>query len=177
VVAYNAAIRFVQGEVPWVYLYGPPGNGKTHLAAAAVNRLIAQRRAVLFTTAPELLVMAGIAEVVSGSGESAWTQRLFPENAFTPDEVWITSVMTYWWESTVDVAALCKEVFPSVRIRISGIYPTLASAHLQGKLSEPWVLTPFGFGPTVLHHHGMAQTGFHQFGNELFDSRTITAPS
>ena len=56
-VAYNAVIRFVRGEVPWVYLYGPPGNGKTHLAAAAVKRLIAQRRAVLFTTAPELLAM------------------------------------------------------------------------------------------------------------------------
>ena len=57
VVAYNALIRFVQGEVPWVYLYGPLGNGKTHLAAAAVNRLIAQGTAVLFTTTPELLVM------------------------------------------------------------------------------------------------------------------------
>ena len=48
VAAYNArmfairVIRFVQGEIPWVYLF---------------NRLIAQRRAVLFTTAPELLAM------------------------------------------------------------------------------------------------------------------------
>lgn len=57
VAAYNAVVRFVRGEVPWVYLYGPPGNGKTHLAAAAVNHLIAQGRAVLFTTAPELLAM------------------------------------------------------------------------------------------------------------------------
>jgi DNA replication protein DnaC len=57
VTAYNAIIRFVRGEVPWLYLYGPPGNGKTHLAAAAVNYLIAHGRAILFTTAPELLAM------------------------------------------------------------------------------------------------------------------------
>jgi len=57
VVAYNAVIRFVQGEVSWVYLYGPSGNGRPHLAEAAVNRLIARCRAILFTTAPELLAM------------------------------------------------------------------------------------------------------------------------
>jgi DNA replication protein DnaC len=34
-----------------------PGNGKTHLAAAAANTLVAQGRAVLFATAPELLAM------------------------------------------------------------------------------------------------------------------------
>ena len=84
----------------------------------------------------ELLAMAGIVEVMSGSGESVWKPSLFSENTFYPDEVWITSIMTYWWESTVDVAVLCKEVFPSARIRIGGIYPTLAPAHLQGKLSE-----------------------------------------
>jgi len=61
---------------------------------------------------------------------------LLSENTFVPDEVWITSIMTYWWESTVDVAALCKEVFPSAWIRIGGIYPTLAPMHLQSKLRE-----------------------------------------
>jgi len=35
----------------------PTGNGKTHLAAAAANHLLAQGRAVLFVTAPELLAM------------------------------------------------------------------------------------------------------------------------
>jgi DNA replication protein DnaC len=53
----NAVISFVQEEVPWVYVYGPPGNGKTHQAAAAANTLVARGRAVLFATAPELLAM------------------------------------------------------------------------------------------------------------------------
>ena len=84
----------------------------------------------------ELLALAGIVEVASGSGGPVWTPSLFPENTFVPDEVWITSIMTYWWESTVDVAVLCKEVFPSARMRIGGIYPTLAPKHLQSKLAE-----------------------------------------
>jgi DNA replication protein DnaC len=53
----NAVVRFVRGDVPRMYVYGPPGNGKTHLAAAAANHLLAQGRAVLFSTAPELLAM------------------------------------------------------------------------------------------------------------------------
>jgi DNA replication protein DnaC len=53
----NAVVRFVRGDVPWVYVYGLPGNGKTHLAAAAANHLLAQGRAVLFVTALELLAV------------------------------------------------------------------------------------------------------------------------
>src|SRR5215210_72298 len=30
------------------------------------------------------------------------------DDLFTPDEVWITSIMSYWWESTRDMVELCK---------------------------------------------------------------------
>lgn len=46
-----------------------------------------------------------------------------------PDEIWITSIMTYWWESTRDVVALTKRLFPHATILIGGIYPTLAPEH------------------------------------------------
>lgn len=46
-----------------------------------------------------------------------------------PDEVWVTSIMTYWWESTRDVVALVRQLYPSATILVGGIYPTLASEH------------------------------------------------
>ncbi len=46
-----------------------------------------------------------------------------------PDEVWITSIMTYWWESTRDVVMLAKRLFPKATVLVGGIYPTLAPEH------------------------------------------------
>lgn len=83
----------------------------------------------------ELLSLAGLTEISTVKNKKA-VMRSFLNDDFVPDEVWITSIMTYWWESTVDVAALCKELYPSAFIRIGGIYPTLAPDHLQNKLSE-----------------------------------------
>ncbi len=63
--------------------------------------------------------------------------RLFDETPpWEPDEVWITSIMTYWWESTVDTAVLVRKLYPKARLRIGGIYPTLAPRHLKEKLAS-----------------------------------------
>jgi len=51
-----------------------------------------------------------------------------------PDEVWITSIMTYWSESTYDSILLFKRLYPRARIRVGGLYPTLAPHHLRLKL-------------------------------------------
>ncbi len=57
---------------------------------------------------------------------------------FRPDEIWITSIMTYWWESTRDVIRLIQEVFdsPRPRILVGGIYPTLYPEHAEEYLSR-----------------------------------------
>ncbi len=62
--------------------------------------------------------------------ESLFDTVAFPE----PDEIWISSIMTYWWESTRDVIAVCREVFPKAVIRVGGIYPTLAPEHAIARL-------------------------------------------
>mgnify|MGYP005841599421 CR=1 FL=1 len=56
---------------------------------------------------------------------------------FRPDEVWITSTMTCWWESTRDVIRLVREVFdsPQPRIYVGGIYPTLCPEHAEAHLA------------------------------------------
>lgn len=55
--------------------------------------------------------------------------------AWKPDEVWVTSIMTYWCESTVDTIALLKRLYPKAKIRVGGIYPTLAPHHLRNALA------------------------------------------
>jgi radical SAM superfamily enzyme YgiQ (UPF0313 family) len=63
-------------------------------------------------------------------------QRMFFEDEpWTPDEIWITSIMTYWCESTRDTVFLMKRLFPAARIRVGGIYPTLAPQHLRQTLA------------------------------------------
>lgn len=54
-------------------------------------------------------------------------QRMLAVNK--PDEIWITSIMTYWWQSTRDVVALAKRLFPKATVLVGGIYPTLAPEH------------------------------------------------
>jgi radical SAM superfamily enzyme YgiQ (UPF0313 family) len=63
--------------------------------------------------------------------------------SWVPDEIWITSIMSYWWESTRDVVSLCREYFPNATIRVGGIYPTLAPDHAAEKLglASPLVIS------------------------------------
>lgn len=53
-----------------------------------------------------------------------------------PDEVWVTSIMTYWWESTRDVVDLVRSILPKAAILVGGIYPTLATQHAAERLAS-----------------------------------------
>jgi hypothetical protein len=61
-------------------------------------------------------------------------RRLCAEQ-FVPEEVWITSIMTYWWESTRDVVQVALEELPHAQIRVGGVYPTLAPWHAEERVA------------------------------------------
>jgi len=53
--AFRAANAFAQCPEGWLFLVGPNGCGKTHLAAAIANHCLHLEMEVLFITAPDLL--------------------------------------------------------------------------------------------------------------------------
>jgi radical SAM superfamily enzyme YgiQ (UPF0313 family) len=68
------------------------------------------------------------------------------KDSFYPDEIWITSIMTYWWQSTRDIIKLIEDVFSAKgnrvpRILVGGIYPTLYPEHADLYLREGTNLT------------------------------------
>jgi DNA replication protein DnaC len=53
--AYSRAVAFSKRPLGWLVLFGTYGCGKTHLAAAMANALLARDIAIYFATVPDLL--------------------------------------------------------------------------------------------------------------------------
>ena len=53
--AFQASLEFAQNPDGWLFLIGPNGCGKTHLAAAIANQSLEEGAVVLFAVVPDLL--------------------------------------------------------------------------------------------------------------------------
>ena len=58
------------------------------------------------------------------------------QSAPPPDLVLITSIMTYWYHGAKETATLVREVFPTSRIVVGGIYPSLCHEHAAANLKD-----------------------------------------
>jgi radical SAM superfamily enzyme YgiQ (UPF0313 family) len=59
-----------------------------------------------------------------------WLDEKGFSSANPPDEVWISAVMTYWWESVRDLISRLRRRFGNkTTIILGGIYPTLVPEH------------------------------------------------
>lgn len=73
-----AARDYAANPRGWLYLYGPPGDGKTTLIAAAVNELRAAGRVAVFATVPDLLTFlrSTFNDGAGASFDSTWRHLL-----------------------------------------------------------------------------------------------------
>ena len=46
-----------------------------------------------------------------------------------PDQIWVGSHLTYYYETSWELVAIAKEMFPKATVLLGGIYPTLAPEH------------------------------------------------
>lgn len=95
---------------------------------------------------------------------------------FRPDEIWITSIMTYWWESTRDLIQLIEKVFgkQTPRILVGGIYPTLHAQHADRNLREGTELSDTNFVVVegeIAPEAANARTDFDLYNDELYFAR------
>lgn len=58
---------------------------------------------------------------------SLFNQKL--QRVDTPDLIFVTSAMTYWYPAVVDTVAICKQAFPTTPVILGGIYASLCPGH------------------------------------------------
>ena len=63
-----------------------------------------------------------------------FTKRLILQER--PDAIYVTSYFTYQWESIHQIIRICKEVFPTSKVTLGGIYPTLSPEHAKTSLAD-----------------------------------------
>jgi hypothetical protein len=56
-----------------------------------------------------------------------------------PDEVWVGSGLTYHYETSWQLVHLAKQLYPGIRVRMGGIYPSLCPDHARGSGADVWV--------------------------------------
>jgi len=70
-----------------------------------------------------------------------WLDEQGFDAAHPPDEVWISTAMTYWWESVRDLTVRLKRRFGSkTLVLLGGIYPTLVPEHASQRTSTDLVV-------------------------------------
>jgi len=49
----------------------------------------------------------------------------------TPDLIWITSIMTYWYPGVWEAVRIAREIFPGAQVWLGGIYASLCAGHAE----------------------------------------------
>lgn len=59
--------------------------------------------------------------------------------AANPTEIWLSSGLTYYWESVKEMVQICKSIFPHVPVFIGGIYASLYPQHANKMVEADYI--------------------------------------
>ena len=51
--------------------------------------------------------------------------------SFSPSEIWVTSLFTYWSKYVIETVQYYKDIFPNSKIKVGGIYASLMPDHCK----------------------------------------------
>ncbi|MEW6074763.1 MAG: B12-binding domain-containing radical SAM protein [Candidatus Omnitrophota bacterium] len=60
-----------------------------------------------------------------------------------PDEIYVGSSLTFYWEGVHRVVEICKKAYPDIPVTIGGIYPTLAPEHAKRSRADTVIVGQF----------------------------------
>jgi len=84
----------------------------------------------------------------------------------TPDLVLVTSIMTYWYQGAKEVVELVREAFPSTRIVVGGVYPSLCREHALREMAR---------ADLIVGREGLQE--LYAFIEETFDQKLRLTPA
>lgn len=141
-----AAQNYSSDPSGWLVFHGPPGSGKTHLAAAIANRLIENGQIVLFVTASDLLdeLRAGYSPDNDMSFREIY-QRVSEAEILFIDALGISSVTDWAHEKLLQlINHRFNTTMPTVFTLSSDL--TSLDPHLQVRLQDPTISRVFATG-------------------------------
>ena len=79
---------------------------------------------------------SGVPVLLHRYGKKSEELEQFLSTIEKPDEIFVTSLMTFHYRGVHEVTALCKKIYPDVKVTIGGLYASLCAEHARRSLAD-----------------------------------------
>lgn len=69
----------------------------------------------------------------------------YKASGWIPHELWMSTMVTYWWPALLEVRDITMRVFPDIKVKIGGLYPTLFPEHAAKQFNADSIVKGLNF--------------------------------